>query len=139
MNVCFKASLGTPPPYECFWSPNSSKQRYLNHLYRVRSGRLYRVSGFPLNTLRTSVEGEWIVFGRIAKAALYRKGKNSSVYVPVNTAASINGPDNFNDMIVFTIEGGGKLHIRYNSVSYPLTFTRCGWAELDMVRLWELE
>jgi hypothetical protein len=133
-NLTFKVSA-TPPSYDGFWSPVTGENSpHLRFLFAVRSGRLYRVTGFPENTLPSNVEGYWAGGKNWAVAGVYKK-RADGAYIPLGSNCSGVWTGSNKVYCVFTLEEG-KLHIRYDSKSYRLKFTPCPWTEADLITLW---
>ena len=122
-----------PPAYSGFWSLKTNSP-YLSDLYLVRSGKFYRITGFPENTLPSSFEGEWVDRDRgWAKAAIYEK-KSDCEFIPLSECCDNNikyRAGNNLAVCAFTVEGG-RFHIRYYGTSYRIRFVQCSKTEADL-------
>jgi hypothetical protein len=131
-------TLSIPPYYDGYWAPITPSDKYLGTLYRIRSGRPYRVTGFPPDTIPLYCEGS-NVDSHWAMPAVYERvtdrrweARSSGCrYSPYR-----EGDLDAGDMFTFTYERGGRLSIRYARVSYPLRYTLCSWVEVEMERAW---
>jgi len=121
-----------PPAYDGIWTTGiHTRTQYVTDVVLVRSGRLY-VAELPPCTIPPHCEGEYVDPNRKnwAVPAIYERKRNS--WRSLTSGCSLHDGNIWeNDThFAFTYEGG-KLHVRFDNISYRLRWRRTTLAEID--------